>query len=61
MTVWTKDRGTMDEKKREKNHHAFICPSLIPHNGWLIHTVQYRHVEMATLIDVPAPHIFHSH
>ena len=52
-----KDRGW---KKKKKKHQAFICPALIPHSGWLILTVQYRHVEMATLIDVPAPHIFHS-
>lgn len=52
LTVWTK----------KKKKHAFICPSLIPHSGWLMHTVQYHHVEMATLIDdVPAPHIFHSY
>lgn len=60
MTVRTKDRGTGDEREK-KNHHTFICPWLILPSGWLIHAAQYRRVEMATLIDVPASRIFHSH
>lgn len=39
----------------------YFCPSLIPHSLWLIPAVQYSHVEMASLIDVPAPHIFLSY
>lgn len=57
------DKGTRNPKRKKnvKNHNACVCPSLIPRSGWLIPTVQYCHVEMASLIDVPAPHIFHSH
>lgn len=57
VTVWTKDRGTEDgEKKKEE----IIMHLFVPHSGRLIHTVQYCHVQTAPLIDVPAPHIFHS-